>query len=70
MFNVTLRKSGSSMSLTKLSSPTNWTASGERMSARRMSVKLMPKLASTGPSVNARKSTVNGSASIQAATAC
>src|SRR6478735_4135614 len=40
------------------------------MSARRMSVKLMPKLASTGPSVNARNSSVNGSASTQAASAC
>ena len=70
MLRVTLRNSGSSISLTKLSRPTNCTANGDRMSARRKSVKLIPKLASTGPSVKARNSSVNGSASIQAATAC
>lgn len=57
---MTLRKSGSSTSLTKLSSPTKFTPNGVRMSARRMSVKLIPRLASTGPSVKARNSRANG----------
>ena len=35
-----------------------------------MSVKLIPRLASTGPSVKARKSRVNGRARAQAAIAC
>src|SRR6187200_3140065 len=48
----------------------NPTANGERMSVLRMSVKLIPRLASTGPAVNTRNSTRNGSARTHAAAAC
>ena len=50
--------------------PMNPTANGERMSVLRMSVKLIPRLASTGPAVNTRNSTRNGRARTHAATAC
>jgi hypothetical protein len=46
------------------------TAKGVRMSVLRMSVKLIPRLASTGPAVNTRNSARNGTASTHAATAC
>src|SRR5690349_18629932 len=46
------------------------TAKGLRMSVRRMSVKLIPRLASTGPRLNTTNSATNGRASIHAATAC
>src|SRR6476661_2399020 len=40
------------------------------MSVRRMSVKLIPRLASTGPRLNTANSSTKGSASAHAATAC